>query len=463
MQNALSQAASLKGTSNGSRILLAMPPGVADCWQPHLGLGILGAILRNAGFNPLVVDYSYIGTSPAIERFVEVFEPDLFGVSVFSQHLHKTGEFIDRLHKSHPGVPIILGGPHVTLADDKAIADLSGRPGVVTIVRGEAEEKIVNVVKNVLSKNARGIVACEPVSLGNNCWPAFDLVAGVADLQTYPMQLSRGCPHQCVFCNISKLSGRKYRVRPVGDCINEIAEAVSRFPGIEYIKITDDAPNCLLGHLETFLDQYISRGFRPKMEIMQLRADKLTLNMCKLLKKAGAPYVVLGVESADPGVFASIRKGETLEQIERACGFVNACDIPLVLCFVLGLPGATVENDLASLRFAQRMAPVHSYWNVAQPMPGTEMYTYFQKNGTIYTENAMDTSSLEGGCYADTQEYPKLERLRMQLIAQATTNEIPWIPLGMLNRGLSLGVFLRVVRAFLSQRPKVPRGVPRRW
>jgi len=426
-------------------------------------LGILGALLRNAGFNPLVVDYSYIGSLPAIERFVEVFEPGLFGVSVFSQNLHNTERFIDRLYKSNPGAPIILGGPHVTLADDKAIADISGRPGVVTIVRGEAEEKIVDIVKNVLSKNARGIDACEPVSLGNNCWPAFDLVAGLTDLQTYPMQLSRGCPHRCVFCNISKLSGRKYRVRPIEDCINEIEEAVSRFPETEYIKITDDAPNCLPDRLETFLGQYISRGFRPKMEIMQLRADKLTLNMCKLLKKAGAPYVVLGVESADPRVFASIRKGETLEEIERACGFVKACDIPLVLCFVLGLPGATVQNDRVSLKFAQRMAPVHCYWNVAQPMPGTEMYTYFQNNGTIYTENAMDTSSLEGGCNADTPEYPKLERLRMQLIAQATTNEIPWIPLGMLNRCLSLGVFLRVVRAFLSQRPKVPRGVPRRW
>lgn len=197
---------------------------------------------------------------------------------------------------------------------------------------------------------------------------------------------------------------------------------------------------------------------------MQLRADKLTLAMCRLLKKARTTILCLGVESADPDVFNAVKKGETLEQIERACGFVRSCDIPLVLCFVLGLPGATWKSDLASIAFARRMAPVHCYWNLAQPMPGTEMYDYFSSHGKIYSENTFAESSLEGGCFADTSEYSREERLRLQIIAQATTNELSIESVtDILRRAVAHGALVKALPALLASRPRISKMIPRRW
>ncbi|MBE0416053.1 MAG: radical SAM protein, partial [Dehalococcoidia bacterium] len=259
-----------------------------------------------------------------------------------------------------------------------------------------------------------------------------------------------------------KLSGRRYRKRDIHDCIDEIDEAVHKYPFLQYVKVTDDAPNCDAGRLEEFLELYVAKGFRAKLEIMQFRADNLTLKMCQLLKKAHTPAICLGVESADPEVFRSIKKGESLEDIARACSYVKSCAIPLILCFVIGLPGATRESDEKSIAFAKEFQPIHCYWNIAQPVPDTQMRDYFVKHGTIYADNVMDCSSLEGdGCFADTPEYQRTERIKMQLKAQATTNDI-YKP-SVLTKARELGIELEIRAALKEPRARVSKWIPRRW
>ncbi len=92
------------------------------------------------------------------------------------------------------------------------------------------------------------------------------------------------------------------------------------------------------------------------------------------------------------------------------------------------------------------------------------MHDYFSTKGTIYSENAFQASSLQGGCFADTPEYSRLERLRTQVIAQATTNELTiGSVLSLLYRAGTYGVLLRVARALFSKRPRISKDTPRRW
>ena len=463
MTDPIAQARTLRTTARGPRVMLVMPPRVASCLQPHLGLGILAARLAASGYSPLVVDYSYAEALPDIERFIREFEPHLIGVSMFSQNLRESERFIEQLNRIRPEVPIIVGGPHPSLADDGEVERIGRLKGVATVVRGEAERDIVDIAGRVLSDASPGVVNCGPVSLDGFCWPDFGLVMNGLSLATYPIQLSRGCPYRCSFCNIARMSGRKYRTRAVDDCIDEVGEAVHRYGDLQYVKVTDDAPNCLEARFEEFLEKYVERAFRPRLEVMQLRADHLTLRMCRLMKAARAPFVCLGVESADPMVFADVDKGETLEQIERACDHVRSCGIPLVLCFVLGLPGATRKTDMGSVAFARRMRPIHCYWNIAQPMPGTRMHEYFTRHGRIYVDNPMVESSLDGACFADTPEYPRKDRVDVQLIAQAATNAPVRSRWRLLRQAASRGVVLDVACALLTPRPRISPEIPRRW
>lgn len=450
------------------RILLVMPPDIAGAFSPHLGLGILADVLDKNGYSVLVVDYSYLNLFktplPKIDDILAAFHPDVIGLSLFSQNLHLSKRFVIHVHQLQPATPIVLGGPHASLSPEKSIADISTWPGVRSVVRGEAENDIVRIIKSVIDGTAEKLIDCQPVEMTNYNRPDFESFIRGMDLETYPIQLSRGCPYQCVFCNIDKLSGRRFRKRNIADCVDEIREAVSRYPKIKYVKVTDDAPNCLTARFEEFLYQFLEQRFPVRLEVMQLRADHLTLKSCQLLKKAGQSFICIGVESADPEILARVTKGETMADIERACHYIKSADLPLVLCFVLGLPFATRETDFVSIRFAQKVQPIHCYWNIAQPMPGTRMHEYFASCGKIYSENAFEQSSLQGGCFADTPEYSRLDRLRMQVIAQSTTNELTlYSAINWFSRALICGVFFRVVCTVFSRRPSIPREVPRRW
>jgi radical SAM superfamily enzyme YgiQ (UPF0313 family) len=458
----------MKKKEGRSRVLLIMPPDIAGAFSPHLGLGILANCLERDCHIVLVVDYSYLNSLmaplPKIDEIINAFNPNVIGVSLFSQNLHLSQRFVETLHKLQPTTPFVIGGPHVSLSSDKAIAEILAWPGVRTVVRGEAENDIERIINEVIKDTAENIVNCKPVELTGYSRPNFELFIGGTDLETYPIQLSRGCPYRCVFCNIDRLAGRRFRKRDITDCIDEIREATSRYKRLQYIKVTDDAPNCDAPRFEEFLEQYTAKGFRTRLEVMQLRADHLTLKSCQLLKKAGQPFICIGVESADPKVLNRITKGETMEDVERACNYVKTVELPLILCFVLGLPETTKETDFVSINFAKKVKPVHCYWNIAQPMPGTKMYDYFSSKGKIYSENAFQESSLQGGCFADTLEYTRIERLRTQVIAQATTNALTvYSVINLLSRARAHGVLLRVLQAMLSKRPTIPKEIPRRW
>lgn len=460
----------LQMVANGklARVLLIMPPEIAPAYQPHLGLGILAKRLSDYGYDVRVIDYSYLASLPSvIPDICDVlaeFDPDLIGVSLFSQHLHLSQGFIATLHQKRPAVPIVVGGPHVSLGSDKSVAEVLSWPGVRTVVRGEADADIVGIISNVLCGSCDPVVTCRPVELVNSFYPDFSLFNQGTELETYPIQLSRGCPYECVFCNIDRLAGRRFRKRDIADCIAELKEATVKYKNLQYVKVTDDAPNCDSVRFETFIEQYIAAGITARLEVMQLRADHLTMKSCMLLKRAGQPSVCIGVESADTAVLAGVNKGETIEHIERACAYIKAADLPLVLCFVLGLPNATEQTDASSLAFAKKVQPVHCYWNIAQPMHGTKMYDYFSSHGTIYSENPFNKSSLQGGCFADTPEYSKGDRLKMQLVAQASTNELTRHTVReLLVRAFQLGIVGRVLSAMLSKRPVIPSDIPRRW
>ncbi len=448
-------------TATKKQKVLFVMPAITSSFQPSLGLAILCTKLTQAGYDAIAVDYSYLQAAPNLKYILSTYKPDIVAVSVFSLNLSRTQELIKRVLAYRTNIPIVVGGPHITLSTTNDFAD--DFPNVVTQIKGEADIEIVNIIDSISNRNISPAIRCAPINMKDYVYPNFDLVLGGDSLKTYPMQLTRGCPFHCIFCNVNRLSGSIYRKRDIADCINEIELALQKYPSIDYVKLNDDAPNCDAGRFEEFLELYVSKGFRPKLEVMQMRADTLTLKMCQLLKKANAPAICLGVESADSNILKQIQKGETLEDIERACTYVKSCDIPLVLCFVIGLPNTTQENDEKSLDFAQRFQPIHCYWNIAQPMPETEMLEYFKKHGRTYSDNIGDSSTLDiAGCVADTLEYSRLERMRMQCKAQATTNEVSdkaaW-----LEKARRLGIEHEVSDAINKPRPILDKKIPRRW
>jgi radical SAM superfamily enzyme YgiQ (UPF0313 family) len=279
-------------------------------------------------------------------------------------------------------------------------------------------------------------------------------------IATYPLVTSRGCPYACSFCAVGSITSRKWRPRDPADCAEEVAAARKRFPGLAGLKIGDDCPTARPEHLKELLRKLAEQQPPLALHVDNMRADRVDDELIELMQAAGASTVCLGVEHGNAEVFALVNKGETLEDIRRAAGIIKRHGLGLGLCFVIGLPGDTLQRTGDSIRLAKELAPDGIFWNVAHPFPGTPMYEWFREHGTLdpprkYT--SYDTHTLR--CpepVASTPEFTKWERQRAYFRVAVETDQYALTrqALGDLARGaFRYRVFGPAVRSFMRRAP----------
>jgi len=92
------------------------------------------------------------------------------------------------------------------------------------------------------------------------------------------------------------------------------------------------------------------------------------------MKRAGCRRVAYGIESGSQKLLDNIKKGITLEQIEKAIKLTEKAKIEIIAFFILGLPGETKELTQQTIDFAKKLNPDYVKFNLAVPYPGTKMY-----------------------------------------------------------------------------------------
>jgi len=405
------------------KVLLINPKRTAENTSspfPHLGLTILATILKNNGLSPLVLDYSFNHDAPNVRHFVRELDPDVVGVTMWTSCVDVANEVIDKVIEVKK-VPIVIGGPHATLY----YQDLSGDTRMSYIVTGEAEDIVVDVMRDAEIQQKPVIVRSSTPDINKLPFPDFRLCYNYQKMTTKPIQMSRGCPFNCSFCEVSTLSSKKVRVRDVEACIEEIRQAKEILPNLRQIRIVDDAPTVQIKRFIEFLKMYIGANIGLGIYIDNMRADGISEELLDLLKQCGVSHICLGVESANPEVFNAVDKGETLEEIEQGATLVKKKGIPLELCFVLGLPYATYEKDLDSIKLARRLKPDWVYWNMFVPYRGTRARKWFEEHGRLFGEEGfsslidynldMDNPAVE------TDDYTLWERKRAWIKANLQT------------------------------------------
>jgi radical SAM superfamily enzyme YgiQ (UPF0313 family) len=107
-----------------------------------------------------------------------------------------------------------------------------------------------------------------------------------------------------------------------------------------------------------------------------IRADRVDYALLKRMKQVGFRSIGIGVESGSDRVLKSLRKGETVSQIETT--IQNACSLgyEVALFFVFGAPGETLEDVEKSIELALKY-PVFKvdFYNLL-PFPGTQLYEW---------------------------------------------------------------------------------------
>ena len=441
--------------------LISINAGRADTkshW-PHYGWVLLATVLRDKGYEVQVFDQSFLKESDVlfVER-IRHYRPDLLGISLYTTHVTRGLRLTRLLLKEIPGCRAIAGGPHVSLYGDvMAHDDL-----FAALVRFEAETVVGETVARVLRGETPGLVESTPTEGKSIPAADFSLAQGNERMKWLPIQLSRGCPFNCCFCEVNKIASRQIRYRDIETCLDEIALNLGTLMDVHTVRIVDDCPTLDRDRFKDFLHRYINRDLRARVSIDNMRADSIDSELLDLLKSCATPYVCVAAESGNPEVFKLIDKGENPEDIVRAGQMIRQKRVPLFLCFVIGLPGSTFASEMDSLRLAKSLKPDLIYWNMFLPHRGTRAREWFQEHGQILDEAdrfsvpSYDLTFSMPAC--STPEFPREERVRAYLKCVLETVSFLFTPV-VLVRAFVLAARYRL----WSSIPIMLVGLPRKF
>jgi B12-binding domain/radical SAM domain protein len=271
----------------------------------------------------------------------------------------------------------IAGGPHPSAKPEETLRFFD------YVVTGEGEETLpelidvlqnngdVSSVKGIAYKNGNDIVFTEKrdqVDLNN--YPPFD-----PDIMLNTIEITRGCPYACAYCQTPQLFGHNMRHRSI-EMISKYAKFLGdvRFTSPNAFAYGSDGVHpriekiesllCVLSPANIFFGTFPSE-VRPEfindniLELIQTYCKNTTINM--------------GGQSGSQRMLESIRRSHTVEDIIIGAEKCIDYGFTPVVDFIFGLPDETEEDQLETLNLIKWLTgkggKVHSHYFM--PLPGT--------------------------------------------------------------------------------------------
>jgi len=140
------------------RILLYNPDnGVTRNFMPHLWMFLLKA-LTPAGHEVLLIDgNAQPMDEAAIARFVLHEKIGLVGIGAMTRMIAKAYRMADAIRAV--GVPVVMGGPHVTEMADEALGRSGGPRHADAVALGEADDTWPKIVHDAANHALKDIYA----------------------------------------------------------------------------------------------------------------------------------------------------------------------------------------------------------------------------------------------------------------------------------------------------------------
>jgi len=328
--------------------------------SPHLGLAYLAAVSQRRGDVVRVHDAD-VETEP-LRQFVADFRPDIVGITANTPQVKQAwrsalaiGEVID--------VPVVLGGPHVSVESEGLDFESLGQPGVHIVARGEGEATWAEVcnrldawkrdqevhstlqlfdpavdywkgLQGISYRTSDGALHRNPnrppiADLDSLPWPAYDLFKmerytslqpatdAVEGSRSFSLMTSRGCPYRCTYCSQSVMPVR-WRARSPEGVLDEWRHLV-RDRGAQEIGVLDDSANIQVKRLEKLCDLLIAERLHhvPWIFVNGIRANLAERPFLSRLQEAGLKRLAFGVETGDPEMLKSIDKRTDLDTIRQ--------------------------------------------------------------------------------------------------------------------------------------------------
>jgi radical SAM superfamily enzyme YgiQ (UPF0313 family) len=395
------------------RILLYNPDnGVTRNFMPHLWMFLLKA-LTPPGHEVILIDgNAQPMDEPGIARYVREQKIDLVGIGAMTRMIAKAYRVADAIRAV--GVPVVMGGPHVTELADEALGRDGGPRHADAVALGEADQTWPKIVEDAARGKLEEVYA--PVDeFGQERKPSlqdypaipwdkidldqFNLVpkmvssilqrlgGGWGTFRIIPVESGRGCPYGCEFCTVTGFFGDSIRFRTNESVVNELlllkARAKSEGGQIAVFFIDDNfAIN--VKRTKSLLRDIIAAGAQVHW-VAQISANLLRdEELVDLIAQSGGKWVFIGMESIDAANLASVNKGfnkpgEYAAVLER----LAQRNVFAITSFIFGMDNDTpgvAERTLKEIHTWPAGLPI---FGLLTPLPATPLYERLATAGRL--------------------------------------------------------------------------------
>src|SRR3989304_2332592 len=201
------------------------------------------------------------------------------------------------------------------------------------------------------------------------------------------MITSRGCPHNCVFCSIHVVMGKKWRGRSPKNVVDELEELVQTYR-IKQVDFNDDNLTLNKKRMEDICDLIVEKRLDIEWYTPNgVRADTLDETLLTKMKASGCKKLRIAPESGVQRVVDQvIKKNLDLKEVEKAVVLSKKVGIKVGCFFVIGLIGETKEDILETINYAyklRRLGADSFIFSIATPLYGTELYEQAKRGGFL--------------------------------------------------------------------------------
>jgi radical SAM superfamily enzyme YgiQ (UPF0313 family) len=395
------------------KILLYNPDnGITQNFMPHLWMFLLQA-LTPAGHEVVLIDGNTQPMSDAeLVQFAVAEGVGLVGIGAMTRMIVKAYRVADSIRAA--GIPVVMGGPHVTAVPDEALGRDGGARHADALALGEADETWPRIVEDAARGQLKEIYTATDAS-GKDRKPTLQDYPAIPweslDLQQFnripafvrplmrrmgfpwetfhiiPIESGRGCPYGCEFCTVTGFFGDTIRFRSNQSVVQEMLRLKQRAretKGQVAVFFVDDNFAINVKRTKSLLRDIIAAGAELSW-VGQISANLLRdEELLDLIAASGGRWIFIGMESLDPANLASVNKG--FNKPEEYAGVLQALarrHVYAITSLIFGLdhdtPGVA-ERTLAQIR---EWPPVLPVFGQITPFPATPLYARLEREGRL--------------------------------------------------------------------------------